>query len=46
MPIDDQRLELLLVSVSVVCAEQELTAIELNPNVSLGSANVAAVVGH
>lgn len=44
VPVDDERLKFLLVGVPVVRTEQEFATIQLNPDVGLGSTNVASVV--
>lgn len=46
MPVNGQRSQLFLVGISVVCAEQKLSAVQLDPNVCLSPANVTAVVGY
>lgn len=46
MPIDDQRLKLLFVGVSVMSTEQKFSAIKLNSDVGLCTTNVAAVIGY
>lgn len=46
MPVDYKRLQLFLVGISVVSAEQQLATVELDSDVCLSTTNVTAVSGH